>query len=134
LEYALIIYFALATCPANLTTFPFSNNLFVWKTMMKPIIRFYLFFCIFLSLIFKYIHLQLVSRLRTSGAVTLLPLRIVRREQGKNYLYLSPSSQAPTMYALPETPIVINLQRNRCKWGTILPCFNISFLNTAIKF
>jgi hypothetical protein len=70
----------------------------------------YLLFCGFLSLIFKYIHLHLVSRLRTSGTVTLLRLCIVGRGQDKTYLQLSPTSQTPTIYALPETPIVITAQ------------------------
>jgi len=100
---------------------------------MKPIIYFYLLVCGFLSLIFKYIHLHLVSRLRTSGAVTLLPLCIVRRGQDKAYLYLSPSSQTPTVYALPETPIVITAQRKRWNWGKVLPCFNLSFFEHSNK-
>ena len=128
-----ITYFALATCPANLTIFPFNNNLFVWEKIMKPTIHFYLFFCSFLFLLFKYIHLHLVPRLRTSGAVTLLPLCIVRRGQDKTYLYLSPSSQTPTVPALPETPIVITAQRKRCRWGKVLPCFNLSFFEQSNK-
>jgi hypothetical protein len=72
--------------------------------------------------------------LRKSGAVTLLSLCTVRRGQEKTYLYLSPSSQTPTVYALPVTPIIIPLQSKRYKWDTILPCFNLSFLNIAIKF
>jgi len=68
---------------------------------MKHITNFYLFFCNLLSLIFKYIHLHVVSRFRKSGAVTLLPLCTLRRGQGKAYLYFSPSSQTPTVYAYP---------------------------------